>query len=149
YDTVATLGWLAGLAARVRLMSHVFVLPYRHPLVAAKSFMTLDHLSGGRVIMGVGTGHVEPEFRLLGVDFEARGRITDAAIDEVLYVGDPGWDVGGHALSGPPEELAARLRELGAMGVKHLQVRFRNRSLDELLDQMEAFGTLVGPLLND
>src|SRR5205807_6599291 len=83
YDTVATLGWLAGLAARVRLMSHVFVLPYRHPLVAAKSFMTLDHLSGGRVIMGVGTGHVEPEFRLLGVDFEARGRITDAAIDEV------------------------------------------------------------------
>ena len=52
YDTVATLGWLAALTERVRLMSHVFVLPYRHPLVAAKSFMTLDHLSGGRAIMG-------------------------------------------------------------------------------------------------
>ena len=232
YDTVATLGWLAALTERVRLMSHVFVLPYRHPLVAAKSFMTLDHLSGGRAIMGVGTGHVEPEFRLLGVDFEERGRITTDAIDEVraaflseyvhdagmaprpeqtpipiwvggstrpalrraaekgdgwlpqgtpraempeqiayllehrkrtigdepidlgaitevLYVGDPGWDVGGHTLSGPPEELAASLREFGAMGVSHLQVRFRNRSLDELLDQMEAFGTLVGPLLRD
>src|SRR5437763_15559842 len=96
YDTVTALGWLAALTTNVRLMSHVFVLPYRHPLVAAKSFMTLDHLSGGRAIMGVGTGHVEPEFRLLGVDFEGRGRITTDAIDEVRaaflseYVHDPG-----------------------------------------------------------
>ena len=61
YDTVATLGWLAASTSRVRLLSHVFVLAYRHPLVSAKSFATLDALSGGRVILGVGAGHLEAE----------------------------------------------------------------------------------------
>ena len=54
-------------------MSHVYVLPYRHPLMAAKAFLTLDELSGGRAVLGVGAGHVQSEFELLGVDFEHRG----------------------------------------------------------------------------
>ena len=83
YDTVATLGWIAGMTERVRIMSHVFVLSYRHPLHTAKSFMTLDELSGGRAILGVGAGHLEGEFDLLGLDFAERGRVTDAAIDVV------------------------------------------------------------------
>jgi probable F420-dependent oxidoreductase len=83
YDTVATLGWLAALTERVQLLSHVFILPYRHPLVTAKSFMTLDHLSGGRVIFGVGAGHVEGEFAALGVPFDQRGAITNDAIDVI------------------------------------------------------------------
>jgi probable F420-dependent oxidoreductase len=83
YDTVATLGWLAGITERVHLLSHVFILPYRHPLVTAKSFMTLDHLSGGRAILGVGAGHVEGEFDVLGVPFAERGRITDQSIDVI------------------------------------------------------------------
>ncbi len=80
YDTVATIGWLAGLTQRTRLLSHVYVLPYRHPAVAAKAFATLDLLSGGRTILGVGAGHVEAEFELLGLDFSTRGRALDAAI---------------------------------------------------------------------
>ena len=83
YDTVATLGWIAGITERVRIMSHVYVLSYRHPLHTAKSFMTLDELSGGRAILGVGAGHLEGEFDLLGLDFAERGRVTDAAIDVV------------------------------------------------------------------
>src|ERR1700730_2529425 len=83
YDTVATLGWIAGLTERVLLLSHVYVLSYRHPLHTAKSFMTLDELSGGRAILGVGAGHLEGEFDLLGVDFAGRGAVTDAAIDVV------------------------------------------------------------------
>src|SRR5690606_35423285 len=59
YDTVATLGFLAAATTRVRLLSHVYVLPYRHPLQTAKAFATLDALSGGRVILGVGAGHLE------------------------------------------------------------------------------------------
>src|SRR5688500_5480284 len=96
YDTVATLGWLAAQTRNVRLLSHVFVAAYRHPLVTAKSFMTLDALSGGRAIFGVGVGHVEPEFALLGVPFADRGRITDEALDEIRaafaddYVHDAG-----------------------------------------------------------
>ena len=52
YDTVATLGWLAGITSTVRLMSHVYIATLRHPLRAAKEFSTLDVLSGGRLIIG-------------------------------------------------------------------------------------------------
>jgi probable F420-dependent oxidoreductase len=83
YDCVATLAFLAGLTHRVRLLSHVFVLPYRHPLAAAKQWMTLDALSGGRAILGVGTGHVEAEFKVLGVDYHRRGALLDESIDAV------------------------------------------------------------------
>src|SRR4051794_14629709 len=83
WDTVATLGYLAALTERTHLMSHVYVLPYRHPLVAAKSFLTLDELSGGRAILGVGAGHVQGEFELLGLDFERRGKVLDQSIDVV------------------------------------------------------------------
>jgi probable F420-dependent oxidoreductase len=83
WDTIATLGWLAGITDHVHLMSHVYVLPYRHPLMAAKSFLTLDELSGGRAVLGVGAGHVQAEFELLGADFEHRGATLDDAIDVV------------------------------------------------------------------
>jgi probable F420-dependent oxidoreductase len=83
YDTIATLGWLAARTTRTHLLSHVAVLPYRHPLVTAKQWVTLDALSGGRAILGVGAGHVEGEFDLLGVDFASRGSLLDAAIGEV------------------------------------------------------------------
>ncbi len=81
YDTVATLGFLAAATGNVRLLSYVYVLPYRHPLAAAKSFATLDALSGGRIIVGVGAGHLEGEFATLGVDFGRRGKLLDEGID--------------------------------------------------------------------
>lgn len=81
WDTVATLGWLAGITERVHLLSHVYVPAYRHPLQVAKAFATLDVVSGGRVIMGVGAGHVEAEFELLGLPFAERGAMLDESID--------------------------------------------------------------------
>ena len=69
WDTIATLSYLAAVTERVRLLSHVYVLPYRHPLVVAKAWATLDALSGGRAILGVGAGHVEGEFDALEVPF--------------------------------------------------------------------------------
>lgn len=83
WDTIATLSYLAAVTERVRLLSHVYVLPYRHPLVVAKAWATLDALSGGRAILGVGAGHVEGEFDALGVPFSDRGRLLDEAIDAV------------------------------------------------------------------
>jgi probable F420-dependent oxidoreductase len=83
YDTVATLGYLAGITKTVRLLSHVYVPAYRHPLLTASAFATLDVLSGGRVILGVGAGHLEGEFAALGVDFGGRGARTDEAIGAV------------------------------------------------------------------
>ena len=77
YEPATTLGFLAAATDRVRLLSHVLVLPYRHPLVAAKAFATLDALSGGRAIIGVGSGHLKPEFRSLGIDHDARAAISE------------------------------------------------------------------------
>jgi probable F420-dependent oxidoreductase len=248
YDTTATLGWLAGLTTRARLLSHVLILAQRHPLRAAKELCTLDRLSGGRVIVGVGAGHVPEEYELLTGDFPARGRHTDEAVAalalafteefpelvgprfpasglgiaprpvqsprppiwiggssgpairrtaafgdgwlpqgtrrkdlpaqiaelrrlreelrggapldigtivEPLYLTGPGTGGDGglsqprYVLTGGPDEIATSLRELVAMGVNHLQVRFMARSADEFCDQTRAFGELVGPLLND
>jgi probable F420-dependent oxidoreductase len=242
YDTVATLGWIAALTERVRLLSHVYVMSYRHPLHTAKSFMTLDELSGGRAILGVGAGHLDGEFDLLGSDFAERGAVTDAAVDvlreafaheypdietpfwghlrdagqaprprqarlpiwiggsskpalrraaqrgdgwlpqgtpraelpgqieylleyrrrtlgdepidlgatvapEYLYLGEPQWDVGEATVSGSPTRIADSLNEFASMGVNHVQLRFRSRSLAELLDQMDGFHRDVAPRL--
>lgn len=227
WDTIATLGWLAGLTTKTRLLSSVFNLTYRHPLVAAKSFATLDFISQGRALIGVGAGHVEKEFAALGIDFASRGRLLDeglqvfdealrtgivdgmeiqprpvqqprppiwvggsapaavrraarladgwlpqgtpleqmpemvelyrkergdgtgdiGAISEWLYVGDPAWDVNRPCVSGSPEQLADSLNRWAAVGVNHLQVRFPSRGVDELVDQITAFGEQVGPLL--
>ena len=102
YDTIATLGWLAAQTERVQLVSHVYVLPYRHPLQVAKSFVTLDALSGGRAVLGAGAGHLESEFALLGVDYDGRGRAVEEALpviraafaEEYPTVGGPGAEVG-------------------------------------------------------
>ncbi|MFC8365428.1 LLM class F420-dependent oxidoreductase [Streptomyces griseorubiginosus] len=240
YDPVATLAFLAAVTERARLLSHVAVVGLRHPLLTAKQYATLDHLSGGRLVLGVGAGHVQEEFEALGVDFAHRGAVLDESIDalrsalgpeefpehhgklydfeglgqrprpaqshvplwvggsspaavrraalkgdgwlpqgdprdrlpaqierirrlrqeaglegpftvgaiaEPLYVGTPTWDVGRRTLSGTPGELAESLRAYRAMGVDQLQVRFRSRSVAELLDQIAEFGAEVGSSL--
>jgi probable F420-dependent oxidoreductase len=81
YDPVATLSYLAAATERIRLLSHVAVVGLRHPLLTAKQYATLDHLSGGRLVLGVGAGHVREEFEALGVDFERRGSVLDESID--------------------------------------------------------------------
>ncbi len=84
YEPVATLSYLAGITKNARLMTNVYVAAYRHPLLTAKTFATLDALSGGRLILGIGAGHLEAEFNSLGVDFLARGSITNDAIDQII-----------------------------------------------------------------
>lgn len=79
FDPYATLGFFAAVTTRIRLVTHVLVLPYHHPLEVAKRLGTLDQLSGGRLIAGVGVGSLREEFELLGVDFAGRGgRYEDA-----------------------------------------------------------------------
>jgi probable F420-dependent oxidoreductase len=241
YDAVATLGFLAAVTRRVRLMSYVWVAPYRHPLITAKAFATLDALSGGRVILGLGAGHLEAEFAALGVDFRRRGALLDEAIDCIitawlaefpdhdgrqwavhdlgqrprpvqqprppiwvggsttaalrraaergdgwlpqgvpeigmpaaiayikehrartrgdapieigmnapwLYVGRPSFALGPNDRSGSPAELAGIFHAIKRLGVQHCGVRFRARSCDELVEQIEAFGADVAPLIN-
>lgn len=79
-DPIATLGVVAGATERVRLATSVIVLPYRNPLVLANETATLDHLSGGRLVLGVGAGWIAEEFRALGVSITERGARTDESI---------------------------------------------------------------------
>lgn len=237
YDPMTTLAWVAAATSRVRLLTHVYVLALRHPLAAAKQFATLDRLSGGRLVVGVGAGHVEAEFDTLGVPFDQRGAILDDAIDALrtllddeaptitgrfpveglhlgprpvqdhvpiwiggsgapalrrvaargdgwipqgtslqampdllaairthrgeagtadldlgamampVFVGDPGWDTGRWTTTGSPEQIADHLRAFVELGVTHVQVRPRSRSVGEMVEQVHRLGTEVAPLL--
>jgi probable F420-dependent oxidoreductase len=80
FEAVSTLAWLAGITTKAKLGVSVLVLGQRHPVVVAKEIATIDRISGGRVILGVGTGWHEPEFEYLNVDFHQRGRILDESI---------------------------------------------------------------------
>lgn len=80
WDPLATLSWIAARTKRIRLATHVLVLGYHHPLEIVKRYGTLDRLSGGRVILGVGVGSLREEFELLGADFEHRGELADDAM---------------------------------------------------------------------
>ncbi len=80
WDPVTTLSFVAASTARVSLLSHVVVLGYHHPLELVKRWGTLDVASGGRVILGVGVGSLQPEFELLGHRFHGRGERADDAV---------------------------------------------------------------------
>jgi probable F420-dependent oxidoreductase len=80
YDPLTILSYVAAFTTRIRLGTSVLVLPYHHPMRLAKAAATLDVLSGGRVILGVGVGVVEQEFNALGSVYAERGAITDEAI---------------------------------------------------------------------
>lgn len=80
WDPVATLAFLAARTSRIRLVTAVVVLGYHHPLQLAKSYGTLDRLSGGRLVLGVGVGSLAAEFELLGAPFADRGARADDAL---------------------------------------------------------------------
>src|SRR5580704_6327135 len=80
WDPVLTLTWAAACTSRVGLGTSVLVLPMHHPLPLAKELATLQNLSAGRLILGVGVGWLEKEFEALGVPFNQRGRRTDEGI---------------------------------------------------------------------
>jgi probable F420-dependent oxidoreductase len=80
WDPLATFGYLAARTSRIRFATFVLVLGYHHPLAIAKRYGTLDVVSGGRLVLGVGVGSLEDEFVLLGAEFEDRGALGDDAI---------------------------------------------------------------------
>lgn len=80
WDPLATFGYLAARTRRIRLATNVLVLGYHHPLEIAKRYGTLDTVSNGRLILGVGVGSLKEEFELLGVPFDDRGARGDDAL---------------------------------------------------------------------
>ncbi len=89
-DTLTTLAWLAGITAHVKLGSGVLILPYRAALPTAKQIATVQELSGNRLVLGVGIGWMEAEFRALGLRRRDRGRVSDEtlAFFHACFAGD-------------------------------------------------------------
>jgi probable F420-dependent oxidoreductase len=80
WDPLATFGYLAALTEEIRFATNVLVLGYHHPLEIAKRYGTLDQVTKGRLILGLGVGSLRPEFELLGVPFDDRGERADDAL---------------------------------------------------------------------
>jgi len=80
-DPSVALAHVAALTKRIRLGTGIIILPQRNAVELAKELASLDRVSGGRLIFGLGAGYLEPEFRALGANFEERGAATDEAID--------------------------------------------------------------------
>ena len=79
-DPLVIMAAAVGRTKRLRIGVSVLILPYRHPLVTAKMIASMDELSGGRIILGVGVGWLAEEFDTLGVAYEKRGALTDEQI---------------------------------------------------------------------
>ena len=81
YDPFAYLAWLAARTDQIRLGTFVYNIGLRHPFVSARGATTVDVLSGGRVILGVGASWLRSEWEAVGLDFDSRGARVDEAID--------------------------------------------------------------------
>ena len=145
YEPFTTLAWLAGLTGRIRLGTTVLIVPYRHPLLIARMAANLNDLSGGRLVLGVGSGWAAQEFAALGVPFAQRGKLTDdylravraAWADQQDYRGGPVpiW-VGGNSDAG--------LRRAVRLGEAWHPLRFTMPWLREAAGRMTALADQLG-----
>lgn len=86
YDPLSTFGYLAARTTRLRFATHVLVLGYHHPFEIAKRYGTLDAITGGRLILGVGVGTLQEEFELIGAPFDGRGPRADESLRELRRI---------------------------------------------------------------
>ena len=81
-EPVATMAVLVGATKRVRIGTAALIMPYRNPVLLARMLVTLDHFSGGRIVLGAGVGWLEEEFNVLDAhDFKRRGKVTDEYLE--------------------------------------------------------------------
>jgi probable F420-dependent oxidoreductase len=105
-DPFVALSFAAAATTSLRVMTNLCVVPYRNPFLVAKAVTSLDVLSGGRVILGVGAGYLEPEFAAVGVDFSERNELLDEGItamkrawsEEGMHMQGRHFSVAGHTM---------------------------------------------------
>jgi len=97
-EPISALSYMAGLTSKIKLGTGVMILPQRHPFYVAKELATLDLISTGRAILGIGSGWCAEEFAALGLDFRQRGKRTDEAMQALraLWRDDPSTFEGTH-----------------------------------------------------
>ncbi|HEY8528004.1 MAG TPA: TIGR03619 family F420-dependent LLM class oxidoreductase [Acidimicrobiales bacterium] len=102
-DPFSTLAFAAAATTTLRLHTNLLVLPYRNPWLAAHQVATLDRLSGGRVILGVGAGYLKSEFAALGIEFEGRNERTDEGI-RIMRRAWAGGSIDGNTMQPTPAQ---------------------------------------------
>src|SRR5580704_9776497 len=85
-ETWTMLSWIAASTSRIRVASRVLGLPYRHPPIVAKMAETLDRLSGGRLILGLGGGYSDHEFRAFGLGVPTPGEKVDGLAEALTII---------------------------------------------------------------
>ncbi|MCZ6782124.1 MAG: LLM class F420-dependent oxidoreductase [Proteobacteria bacterium] len=95
-DPLIWLAYVAGATQKIQLATGILILPQRHPIYVAKEVATLDRLSGGRMVLGIGIGWLEEEFRSLGIPFDERVGRTEEACAALRSL----WKPGAHAFKG-------------------------------------------------
>ena len=118
YDPLMVLSYVAARTSRIMLGTSVLIMPYRNPIVTAKMFATLDQMSGGRAIAGIGAGWSEPEYDALGITFRQRGARTN----EYLRLWKACWEPG-------PTTFHGRFFSFDNMHVSPKPVRSHTRPL--------------------
>jgi probable F420-dependent oxidoreductase len=83
FDPFAALAFVAAKTSRIQLLTNLIVAAYRHPYLTAKAAASVDVLSAGRLILGMGAGYLVPEFDALGAEYRARGAIFDSALTAI------------------------------------------------------------------
>lgn len=102
-DPFSSLAFAAAATSSLRLHTNLLVLAYRNPWLAAHQVATLDRLSGGRVVLGVGAGYLKPEFEALGVEFEGRNERTDEGL-RILRRAWSGESIDGNTMRPTPAQ---------------------------------------------
>ena len=89
-DPLMWMAFMAGCTSTIRFATGILIVPQHNPVIAAKQIATLDHMSGGRVLLGIGVGWLEEEFNAIGAPFADRGRRTDeyVAVMRELWTAD-------------------------------------------------------------
>jgi probable F420-dependent oxidoreductase len=152
YDVWVVLAYIAQATERIRLATNVFILPLRHPLIVARSVVTLDRLSNGRTTLGVGVGWLEDEFEFVGLDFHDRGARTDEMIEiirrlfteDVIDVHTEHYDFGPLKFQPKPRQrplpievggtTPPALRRAGRLGDGWIEIA--SRDLDEIAQRL-------------
>jgi len=86
YDPFTVLGYVAAVTKKITLGTSIIILPFRNPLHMAQIAATVDQLSNGRLILGVGVGSGEEEYRALGAPWDERGSVADEVLRVLQHV---------------------------------------------------------------
>jgi probable F420-dependent oxidoreductase len=161
-DPLVWLTWLGATTTRLTLATGILILPQRNPLLLAKECATLDQLTGGRFVLGIGAGWLAEEFDALGIPFDDRGRRTDDHIralrsawgeQPARYDGELVRFGEVYALPRPVDGTIpivvgghsdAAARRAGRLGDGFFPGRGRDEELVHLLDVMRAAATEAG-----